>query len=617
MSSGVTGEDASTHRLRRPAVSRTTAGWIAEASAIVAALAVFVGTVGPTLSGPLLEVHAFRQTQTAWSAREFHEAGFDLLHPKLPVFGEPFEVPFEFPLFQALAALPMELGLAEDTALRLTSLLCFVLTALLLWGLVRYVAGPVSGVAALVAFTFTPLALLWSRTSMIEYLATAGAVGFAFALVLWRNTRRPAFVALALAAGLVGMLVKPTTAVFWIVPALLYRPQARRADAPPGRIGVWTAVAVGVPLLAAALWTRHADAIKAASPVTEGLTGWNLRRWNFGRAHERLEWDQWDVILQVAVPNVVTLYGLLLVPAAIAVWRSAQWRFWLGIVSAAVLPILGFMNLYVAHDYYFVAVSPAVAALVGLGSGALWSVLRPRWLVAALPLVAVAVAWGAVELKAPYWSRIHGASNDPIVLPLAREIASNTAAGDLVATVGLDWSPAVLYYAHRRGHMVTQHGTDVALDLILRDGYRHLVVSDPADESLAFMGRWAWVGALAPHLYELADTPAQLPRAEVVATDPDPGLAARLEQAPALRQAPEEILCGRGTRLAAGRRGTWLRLGAAPPDARLFVGDRAPLPVRRAVFVAPSASPDASVVVTCTGAPALTLEGVADAPGPS
>ena len=134
-------------------------------------------------------------------------------------------MPFEFPLFQALAALPMELGLAEDTALRLTSLLCFVLTALLIWGLVRYVAGPVSGVAALVAFVFTPFAFLWSRTSMIEYLATAGAVGFAFALALWRDRRHPVFVALALAAGLVGMLVKPTTAVFWIVLVLLYRPR--------------------------------------------------------------------------------------------------------------------------------------------------------------------------------------------------------------------------------------------------------------------------------------------------------------------------------------------------------------------------------------------------------
>ena len=236
---------------------------------------------------------------------------------------------------------------------------------------------------------------------MIEYLATAGAVGFAFALVLWRDSG-----------------ARPSSRWRWPPGSSgcssSRRPRSsgssrrsstdRRREVPTAQRGphrIWTAVAVGVPLVAAALWTRHADAIKAASPVTEGLTGWNLRRWNFGRAHERLDWDQWDVILQVAVPNLVTLYGLLLVPAAIAVWRSAQWRFWLGIASAAVLPMLVFMNLYVAHDYYLVAVSPAVRGPGRAG--------RRRAVVRACGLAGSwrrclssrsALAWGAVELKA-------------------------------------------------------------------------------------------------------------------------------------------------------------------------------------------------------------------------
>jgi len=622
MSSEVTGGNASTHRLRRPGVTRTTAAWFAEACAIVATLGVFVGYVAPTLSAPLLEGHAFRQTQTAWTAREFHENGFDLLHPKLPVFGEPFEVPFEFPLFQAVAALPMELGLAEETALRLTSLVCFVVTALLIWGLVRYVAGPVSGVTALVAFVFTPLALVWSRTSMIEYLATAGAVGFAFALVLWRERGRSVFLALALVAGLVGMLVKPTTAVFWILPALLYRPEARGVEVRRLRTWLWTGVAVGVPLLAAALWTRHADAIKAASPVTEQLTEENLRRWNYGRWGDRLDTYDWEVILRIAGPTLVSLYGLLLVPAAIALWRSPQWRFWLGIVSAAVLPVLVFMNLYVAHDYYLVAVSPAVAAVVGLGAGWLWSVVRSRvrspWLLATLPLVFVALAWGTVERKADYWARIDGASEDPRILSFAHEVAEHTAEDDLVAVVGLDWSPAVLFYAHRRGHMVTEHSQDVALDLIHRDRYRHLLMSDPAHDDLSFLSRWPLVAATAPHLYGLADSAADLPAAAaVVATDPDPELAARLDRAPELRRAPQEIVCGRGTRLPSGRRGTWLRFEEPPAGARLFVGDRAPVPVRRAVFLESASVPDGSLVVTCSGVWALPLERVVDAPAPS
>ena len=170
---------------------------------------------------------------------------------------------------------------------------------------------------------------------------------------------------------------------------------------------------------------------------------------------------------------------------------------------------------------------------------------------AALPLVAVALAWGTVELKADYWARIDGAANDPIVMPLAREIASHTAAGDPVAVVGLDWSPAVLYYAHRRGHMVTEHTKDVAFDLIHRDGYRHLAVTRSGarrplvPEPLAVGRRDG-----AAHVRSRGHGGRASTSAAVVATDPDPELAARLEQAPTLRRAPQEIVCGRGTRLA-------------------------------------------------------------------
>ncbi len=105
----------------------------------------FVVVVVTTLGQPLLERHAFRQTQTAYTARIFHEQGIDLIHPKMPVLGEPFEVPFEFPLFQAAASLVMDVGVRDDVAMRLTGLTCFLLTALLLYGLVRRVDGRVSG----------------------------------------------------------------------------------------------------------------------------------------------------------------------------------------------------------------------------------------------------------------------------------------------------------------------------------------------------------------------------------------------------------------------------------------------------------------------------------------
>src|SRR5262249_58709242 len=115
----------------------------------------------------------FRQTQTAYLALLFHQNGIDLFHAKLPVLGPPFEIPLEFPLFQAAASLVMDAGVAPDLALRLTALCCFSVTALLLWALVRKLASPVAAFAALCFFLFSPFALVWSRAELIEYLATA------------------------------------------------------------------------------------------------------------------------------------------------------------------------------------------------------------------------------------------------------------------------------------------------------------------------------------------------------------------------------------------------------------------------------------------------------------
>ena len=144
-----------------------------EAAAVAALLLIAVVVRLPTLGQPLVGHHGFRETQTAYTAVLYHEHGVDLLHPKLPVFGAPFEVPFEFPLFQALGAAAMSWGLSPDVAMRTTSLACFLLSALLLWGLVRHVGGRTAGVVTLALFLFSPFSLQWSRASLIEYLAVA------------------------------------------------------------------------------------------------------------------------------------------------------------------------------------------------------------------------------------------------------------------------------------------------------------------------------------------------------------------------------------------------------------------------------------------------------------
>ncbi len=283
--------------------------------------------------------------------------------------------------------------------------------------------------------------------------------------------------------------------------------------------------------------------------------------------------------------------------------------FWIAIVVAAVaLPPLVFTNLYVAHDYYLAAVSPAVAALVGLGAGWIWARLPRRPVViAAAALTGVLVVYAHLELGRTYWLRIHGGDEDPYVMPLARELESLTEPDDLVAITGLDWMPAYLYYAHRWGHMVPPANDPFAYDLIHDQGYRHMVVWEP-HEGIEYLSRWRWVGALGTKTYAIADTREQLEPASFVATD-----AAAVPSGRTLAR-DLEVRCGTPLQVPAGERGTWILFESPPSTARIGVDpELAPLPARSAVFVAPSLAEDGRVVVACDAAPSLRITRVVSA----
>jgi hypothetical protein len=577
---------------------------IAEIALVALALTVFVLAVVRTLDQPLLEAHGFRQTQTAYTARIYHQDGIDLLHPKLPVLGEPFEVPFEFPLFQAAASVVMDAGVDDDVAMRLTGLVCFLLTASLLYGLVRHVADRPSAVAALVAFLATPFALIWGRTSMIEYLATAGAVGFAWATVAWRENRRPEVAGLALVAWLVGMLVKPTTAAFWLLPALGYRPTNPRVTS-RGRTAAVLALLVLVPLAATALWTRHADAIKVASPVTDWLTSSELEDWNFGSLSQRFDRGVWGVIVGRVVVHVIGLAGVaLLAVALVALARSVQRLFWVGVVLAGALPPLVFTNLYLVHDYYLAAVTPALAALLGLAAGFIWRHLPPKAPIRAVAAVTgLLLAASTVGFDHAYWRHAWDDEPDPATLALARQLARVSEPDDRIGVIGLDWSPAVLYYADRWGLMIVDQREAEALDALHRERYHRVLVRQPEETDLRALARWPWVASLSENVYGVADGMEELPTSPLLATD-----SANIAAGRPLRHGLHIRCDGRPATIPSGAHGTLVRVANVGSTTQVSAADGlAPLPARRAILLSPELATDGTIALRCSGPP-LTVD---------
>lgn len=86
------------------------------------------------ISSPLLEGHSFRQTQTAITVWTFVEEGISLCGYQTPVFGPPWRLPLEFPVFQVSAYLLTKMGITNiDVACRATNITSFCLSAFFLY----------------------------------------------------------------------------------------------------------------------------------------------------------------------------------------------------------------------------------------------------------------------------------------------------------------------------------------------------------------------------------------------------------------------------------------------------------------------------------------------------
>lgn len=593
--------------------------------ALVALVLIAIAVRLPGISLPLIEWHGWRQTQTAFTALWLRDHPFELLNAQLPIFGPPFEVPMEFPVFQWLAALVMH-ALDADTALRVTGLATFLLTAVLLWALVRRYADSVAALAACAAFLFVPLNLLFGKGSLPEFTATAGALGWLIAGLRWREGHGAHWYAAAFVAGTLGMLAKPTTPVFWTVPLAL----ATVAGEPPGfwpwvrrRLDPRLVALAVVPVLIAYGWTAYADSVKAPQLAASFLASTSdySRHFFYSDLHERTDPAIWarndDWIRDLVIGAGLVPFALLGLWAA---FRSAQRLLWLGVALAAILPVAVFFGGYFKHDYYWTAVTPEASIFTGLGVAWLWQRSRAIPLRAGVAVTLALATLITLQAGGATWRRAYPPLDDfEGVLPRAKELATLTRPDDLVVVLGRGFDPDLLYYARRKGAMITFENGSPALYRALAAGpYRAFFSWDPARDALDILRWWPWDGVIGPHTFTIGRSASDVRGARIVATDDTALYDARAPAARALIAAPLRVPCDLVSHaLPAGASGTWLKI-RADAGARFWASPfLAPQTVRSVVMLDPTlAVGGAQNALYCDGASEIVIEGALDAPPP-
>ncbi|WP_438479503.1 ArnT family glycosyltransferase [Oleiharenicola lentus] len=401
----------------------------------------------------------FRQAQTAISAFFIQRDDNYALNYPTPVLGKPWSVPMEFPLYQwTVAKLSTATGWPLTQTGRGVNLACFYLTFPALFLLLGRLGVSVARRWVMLGFLLTcPLYVFYGRAFLIETMALMFSVWFLVGYVRAVEHRRVGWLVFAMACGIGAGLVKVTTFLLILMPALLWtflwlwraRPgQSGGGGREIARVVTWALSVVALPCVLSIWWIRQADAVKALNPVGAFLASDNLTSFNLGIG-QRWNADIWAQHWAIWQAELIR-WPLLLVVGATALFFLRRHRAlagWLIFFFLAVQTL--FPVLYAYHEYYYIANGFLLMLAVGLVAGGVLDSRLPRataWLL----VLAIQVGQIASSVHTHYAEMKNWSFGGSAVTEVLRAF---TDPDDVIVAAGEDWNSMIPYNSQRRALM--------------------------------------------------------------------------------------------------------------------------------------------------------------------
>ncbi len=324
----------------------------------------------------ILDHHAFRQAQTAIAVREMVVNGPGI-YLNIPVFGPPWEMPFEFPVYQWtvwLAAKILPVGI--EVAGRLASLFYFYISLPVFAAILRQLEVNKNGqLTALSLILINPIYLFWTSSFLIESTAVFFAALFVYTALNLRRPRIswiwfPAATAFAILAAIIKITAFGCSLAF-LFSALLLLPahqsflsrneffiRARKSALP-----IFVAV---LGLIAGMLWTKHADAVKLknSNPVVATQTS-GASSWMIGSFKKRFSPSGLAPTIKnaigFAIPGFTLVALSIMAFSFIPITRHYLAIGWLSFIAAPAI----LFGLFSVHDYYWC--ENTIWLLLGIG----------------------------------------------------------------------------------------------------------------------------------------------------------------------------------------------------------------------------------------------------------
>ncbi|OOG48759.1 hypothetical protein B0E50_07955 [Rhodanobacter sp. C01] len=425
-------------------------------------------------SAPILDMFAFRQTQTALSIYWIQKGG-PLIAYQTPVAGFPWSIPFEFPIYQWLAALLAGLSrLSIDQSGRIIGIAFFLGAVATLYRIVaRLSSGRALPLACAGAFVACPLAIFWARSVMIESTVLFFSLAFILGITQYHATGKKRFVFTSTIFAICAALVKITTFYcFAIILAMgLLAVLVRNLSTPSRKQALRTILAAGfavvVSLVILMAWVKYADGLKQQSLIGSQLTSSAISGFNFGTLAQRFDIQSWlSIMFGRAIYQILGSVWMLLAAVCILAMNARYRVACVLLLLGYVAPFLTFTNLHYIHSYYQFANFAFLTTLVGLAIGSLTNKGSAGTVVASFAAVAVALmSWHV--LKTYFVPTIRADQSRSRTIELARFIRKHTKEDQDLLIFGMDWSSELPYYATRKAVAVPDWLADENLERVL------------------------------------------------------------------------------------------------------------------------------------------------------
>ncbi|HLE11298.1 MAG: hypothetical protein A2504_03285 [Bdellovibrionales bacterium RIFOXYD12_FULL_39_22] len=424
---------------------------------------VFVG-----INNTIVDMHGFRQSQTALSALYMQKGG-PFFKYETPINGFPWSMPLEFPLYQWIVA-QMTILFNEnlDTIGRVVNIISFYLALIICFFSLKQYLGKTSSCLIFISLILaSPLYLFWSRTFLIDVHVFLYAAPYIIFGILYLNTRKLKHSITGLFFGILAGLVKITT--FYVLSLVMcaifcfeyYKKNKLKVDLLKIKEEANFIFCFAIlPLIAQIIWMKFADGVNNENPLASGeMTSAGLFYWNFGTLEQKLSLLTWGQFYHHTIFNTLGSTFLVLLWALLFILANKKTK----LLSAtslliAILVFATFTNLHFVHNYYSYA--DGFLILFSLGLPILQYIdeqnLSKRMIGVSILLLVVFSEIVSHRNSALFMLQGHNRTN---IQEFGNKIQEYVKEDEVLYIWGHEKNPEVTYYSQRRSIMENTTGS--------------------------------------------------------------------------------------------------------------------------------------------------------------